>query len=34
MKNPAEARKLLEPLLSKPGVTGQTAVTLNAEIPQ
>jgi len=33
-KDPAEARKLLEPLLSKTGATGQTAVSLNAEIPQ
>jgi predicted negative regulator of RcsB-dependent stress response len=33
-KNPAEARKLLQPLLSKPGGTGQTASDLNAGIPQ
>jgi predicted negative regulator of RcsB-dependent stress response len=33
-KNPAEARKLLQPLLSKAGGTGQTASDLNAGIPQ
>jgi predicted negative regulator of RcsB-dependent stress response len=33
-KKPAEARKLLQPLLSKPGGTGQAASNLNAEIPQ
>ncbi len=33
-RNPGEARKLLQPLLSKPGATGQTAVSLNAELPQ
>ncbi len=33
-KNPAAARKLLQPLLSKPGGTGQTASELNAGIRQ
>jgi predicted negative regulator of RcsB-dependent stress response len=33
-KNPAEARKLLQPLTSKPGGTGQAATELIAEIPQ
>jgi thioredoxin-like negative regulator of GroEL len=31
---PAEARKLLRPLLSKPGGVGQVAIALSAEIPQ
>lgn len=33
-KNPAEARKLLQPLLAKPGGVGQAASDLNAGIPQ
>ena len=33
-KKPAEARKLLQPLMSKPGGAGQAATDLNAEIPQ
>ena len=33
-KNPAEARKLLQPLTSKAGAVGQAASDLNAEIPQ
>jgi hypothetical protein len=33
-KKPAEARKLLEPLRTKPGSTGQVAITLLGEMPQ
>jgi predicted negative regulator of RcsB-dependent stress response len=33
-KNPAEARKLLQPLMSKRGETGQVTTDLNAQIPQ
>ncbi|MGD0499771.1 MAG: tetratricopeptide repeat protein [Bryobacteraceae bacterium] len=33
-KKPAEARKLLQPLLSKPGEAGQAASTLNNSLPQ
>jgi hypothetical protein len=33
-KNPAEARKLIQPLLSKPGGVGQVAGDLNAEMSQ
>jgi predicted negative regulator of RcsB-dependent stress response len=33
-KNPAEARKLLQPLVSKAGAVGQAATDLNAEIAQ
>jgi hypothetical protein len=33
-KKPAEARKLLQPLLSKPGGAGQVASTLNGSLPQ
>ncbi len=33
-KKPAEARKLLQPLMSQPGGVGQVAMTLNNEIPQ
>jgi predicted negative regulator of RcsB-dependent stress response len=32
-KNPAEARKLLDPLRAQPGPVGQTAMTLFAELP-
>lgn len=32
-RKPAEARKLLEPLLSRPGAVGQTAVSLGSELP-
>jgi predicted negative regulator of RcsB-dependent stress response len=32
-KNPAEARKLLDPLRSQPGAVGQTAVSLYTELP-
>jgi len=34
VKNPAEARKLLLPLLSKPGGIGSAASDANSEIPQ
>jgi predicted negative regulator of RcsB-dependent stress response len=33
-KNPAEARKLLQPLLSKPGGVGQAASDANSSLPQ
>jgi len=33
-KNPGEARKLLQPLLSKPGGVGQTASDVNSQITQ
>lgn len=33
-KQPAEARKLLQPLLSQPGNVGQVATNLNNEIPR
>ncbi len=33
-KKPAEARKLLEPLRSRPGNVGQTALSLLSELPQ
>jgi predicted negative regulator of RcsB-dependent stress response len=33
-KNPAEARKLLDPLRSQPGAVGQAAITAYAELPQ
>ena len=33
-RNPAEARKLLQPLLNKPGEAGQVAGELNSSIPQ
>lgn len=33
-KNPAEARKLLEPLRAKPGAVGQVAVTLYGDLQQ
>jgi hypothetical protein len=32
--NPAEARRLLEPLRATPGTVGQVALGLLAEIPQ
>jgi lipopolysaccharide biosynthesis regulator YciM len=32
-KNPAEARKLLDPLRTQPGVVGQTAISMYAELP-
>jgi len=32
-KNPAEARKLLDPLRTQPGIVGQTAITMYAELP-
>jgi len=32
-KNPAEARKLLEPLRAMPGAIGQSAITAYAELP-
>jgi hypothetical protein len=31
---PAEARKLLQPLINQPGAVGQIAGSLNGEIPQ
>jgi predicted negative regulator of RcsB-dependent stress response len=34
LKKPAEARKLLQPLMSKPGGAGQAATDLNTGIPQ
>jgi predicted negative regulator of RcsB-dependent stress response len=33
-RNPAEARKLLQPLLSQAGPVGQVAASVNSEIPQ
>ncbi|MBZ5586660.1 MAG: tetratricopeptide repeat protein [Acidobacteriia bacterium] len=33
-KKPAEARKLLQPLMSKPGPVGQTAISISGGIPQ
>jgi len=33
LKNPAEARKLLEPLRTQVGAVGQTALTLYAQLP-
>jgi hypothetical protein len=33
-KKPAEARKLLEPLRTRPGSIGQVAITLLGEMPQ
>jgi predicted negative regulator of RcsB-dependent stress response len=33
-KKPAEARKLLEPLRTRPGNVGQVAITLLGELPQ
>ena len=32
-KNPAEARKLLDPLRTQQGVVGQTAISMYAELP-
>ena len=32
-KNPAEARKLLDPLRAQPGVVGQTAISMYSELP-
>jgi predicted negative regulator of RcsB-dependent stress response len=32
-KNPAEARKLLDPLRAQPGVVGQTAIGIYTELP-
>jgi hypothetical protein len=32
-KNPAEARKLLDPLRTQPGAVGQTAIGMYAELP-
>jgi len=32
-KKPAEARKLLDPLRSKPGAVGQTALSVYGELP-
>jgi len=32
-KNPAEARKLLDPLRSQPGAVGQTALAMYSELP-
>jgi predicted negative regulator of RcsB-dependent stress response len=34
VKNPAEARKLLQPLMSQPGPVGQVATSVNSEISQ